>query len=76
MGNSNLFSFGKLENKADVLKYALEFTAVDGKPNYKEAMKLYKFFIKTIDFPDVRDLWADVTKAIDGLKLTKDQDQK
>lgn len=40
MENKNYFhSFDKLETKADVLKFALEFTAIEGKPNYDDAQK-------------------------------------
>ena len=38
---TKVMSFDKIETKADVLKYALEFTAENGKPNYDEARKMF-----------------------------------
>ena len=56
MENKLLFhSFDKIETKADVLKYALEFTAVDGKPNYDEARKMFEFFTSLVNVPDERE---------------------
>lgn len=62
MENKNFFhSFDKLETKADVLKFALEFTAVEGKPNYEEAKKMYDFFTSLVNVPDVKE---DYMKAM------------
>jgi len=62
MENKNFFhSFDKLENKADVLKFALEFTAIDGKPNYDDAKKMYEFFTSLVNVPDVKE---DYVKAM------------
>lgn len=62
MENKNLFhSFDKLETKADVLKFALEFTAVEGKPNYEEAKKMYEFFTSLVNVPDAKE---DYMKAM------------
>lgn len=62
MENKNFFhSFDKLETKADVLKFALEFTAVDGKPNYDDAKKMYEFFTSLVNVPDVKE---DYMKAM------------
>ena len=62
MENKNFFhSFDKLETKADELKFALEFTAVEGKPNYEEANKMYEFFTSLVNIPDVKE---DYMKAM------------
>lgn len=64
MENKNFFhSFDKLETKADVLKFALEFTAVEGKPNYEEANKMFEFFTSLVNVPDVKE---DYMKAMLG----------
>lgn len=56
MENKTFFhSFDKIETKADVLKYALEFTAIDGKPNYDEARKMFEFFTSLVNVPDERE---------------------
>lgn len=56
MENNTFFrSFDKIETKADALKYALEFTAVDGKPNYDEARKMFEFFTSLVNIPDERE---------------------
>ena len=56
MENKTFFhSFDKIETKADVLKYALEFTAVDGKPNYDEARKMFEFFTSLVNVPDEKE---------------------
>lgn len=68
MENKNYFhSFDKLETKADVLKFALEFTAVEGKPNYEEANKMYEFFTSLVNVPDVKE---DYMKALVGVLNT------
>lgn len=64
MENKNFFhSFDKLETKADVLKFALEFTAIEGKPNYEEANKMFEFFTSLVNVPDVKE---DYMKAMLG----------
>lgn len=64
MENKNFFhSFDKLETKADVLKFALEFTAVEGKPNYEEANKMFEFFTSLVNIPDAKE---DYMKAMLG----------
>lgn len=64
MENKNYFhSFDKLETKADVLKFALEFTAIEGKPNYEEATKMFEFFTSLVNVPDVKE---DYMKAMLG----------
>ena len=56
MENKLLFhSFDKIETKADVLKYALEFTHIDGKPNYDEAKKMFEFFTSLVNVPDEKE---------------------
>lgn len=68
MENKNYFhSFDKLETKADVLKFALEFTAVEGKPNYEEANKMYEFFTSLVNVPDAKE---DYMKALVGVLNT------
>lgn len=68
MENKNFFhSFDKLETKADVLKFALEFTAVEGKPNYEEAQKMYEFFTSLVNIPDAKE---DYMKALVGVLNT------
>ena len=54
-------SLDKIETKADVLKYALEFTAENGKPNYDEARKMFEFFNSLVSLPDTK---ADWTKSM------------
>lgn len=55
MENKNYFhSFDKLETKADVLKFALEFTAIEGKPNYDDAQKMFEFFTSLVNVPDAK----------------------
>ena len=54
-------AFDKLEAKADVLKFALEFTATEGKPNYDDARKMFEFFTSLVSVPDVKE---DYMKAM------------
>lgn len=65
---TKVMSFDKIEIKADVLKYALEFTAENGKPNYDEARKMFEFFTSLVSLPDSKDDRA--TKFAE--RLTKD----
>lgn len=53
-----VMSFDKIETKADVLKYALEFTQENGKPNYDEAKKMFEFFTSLVSLPDAKDDWT------------------
>lgn len=64
---TKVMSFDKIETKADVLKYALEFTAEDGKPNYDEARKMFEFFNSLVSLPDSKE--DRVTKLAE--RLTK-----
>lgn len=57
----NFLGFDKIETKADVLKYALEFTQENGKPNYDEARKMFKFFTSLVILPEVKE---DYMKSI------------
>ena len=50
-----------------MLKFALEFTAVEGKPNYEEAKKLYEFFTALVNVPDAKE---DYMKALVGVLNT------
>lgn len=65
---TKVMSFDKIETKADVLKYALEFTAENGKPNYDEARKMFEFFNSLVSLPDSKEDRA--TKLAE--RLTKD----
>lgn len=68
MENKNYFhSFDKIETKADVLKFALEFTATEGKPDYEEAKKMYEFFTSLVNVPDAKE---DYMKAMLGVLNT------
>lgn len=51
---TKIMDFNKIETKADVLKFALEFTADNGKPNYDEAQKMFFFFTHLVDLPDTK----------------------
>ena len=60
MDNKTFFhSFDKIETKADVLKYALEFTAIEGKPDYNEARKMFEFFNSLVNVPDAKQNYMD-----------------
>ena len=60
MDNKTFFhSFDKIETKADVLKYALEFTAIEGKPDYDEARKMFEFFNSLVNVPDAKQDYMD-----------------
>lgn len=62
MGTMNgVMSFDKIETKADVLKYALEFTQENGKPNYDEARRMFEFFTSLVSLPEVKE---DYMKSI------------
>lgn len=65
---TKVMSFDKIETKADVLKYAIEFTAENGKPNYDEARKMFEFFNSLVSLPDSKEDRA--TKLAE--RLTKD----
>ena len=52
---TKVMSFDKIETNADVLKYALEFTAENGKPNYDEARKMFEFFTSLVSLPDSKE---------------------
>ena len=68
MENKNFFhSLDKLETKADVLKFALEFTAIEGKPNYDDAREMFEFFISLVNVPDAKE---DYMKAMLGVLNT------
>ena len=55
---TKIMSLDKIETKADVLKYALEFTAENGKPNYDEARKMFDFFNSLVSLPDTKEDWT------------------
>lgn len=62
-------SLDKIETKADVLKYALEFTAENGKPNYDEARKMFDFFTSLVSLPEVKeDYTQTLLKVVESLK--------
>lgn len=62
-------SLDKIETKADVLKYALEFTAENGKPNYDEARKMFDFFTSLVSLPEVKeDYTQTLLKVVESFK--------
>lgn len=66
---TKVMSFDKIETKADVLKYALEFTAENGKPNYDEARKMFDFFTSLVSLPEVKeDYTQTLLKVVESLK--------
>lgn len=73
MENKTFFhSFDKIETKADVLKYALEFTAIDGKPNYDEARKMFEFFTSLVNVPDEKENYMKpLLEVIDKMNTNK-----
>ena len=73
MENNLLFhSFDKIETKADVFKYALEFTQIDGKPNYHEARKMFEFFTSLVNVPDERENYMNhLLEVIDKMNTNK-----
>lgn len=58
---NRVMSFDKIETKADALKYALEFTQENGKPNYDEARKMFEFFTSLVGLPEIKE---DYMKSI------------
>ena len=58
---NRVMSFDKIETNADVLKYALEFTQENGKPNYDEARKMFECFTSLVSLPEVKE---DYMKSI------------
>lgn len=71
---TKVMSFDKIETKADVLKYALEFTAENGKPNYDEARKMFDFFTSLVSLPEVKE---DYMKTMVGIldRMNKGDDR-
>lgn len=66
-----VMSFDKIETKADVLKYALEFTQENGKPNYDEARKMFEFFTSLVSLPEVKeDYMKTMLSLLDKVKET------
>lgn len=66
---TKVMSFDKIETKADVLKYALEFTAENGKPNYDEARKMFEFFTSLVSLPEVKeDYTQTLLKVVESFK--------
>lgn len=73
---TKVMSFDKIETKADVLKYALEFTAENGKPNYDEARKMFEFFTSLVSLPDSKEdratkLAERLTKGLFGTMISR-----
>lgn len=60
-----------IKSKADALKYAIEFTAEDGKPNYKAAQELYDFICKNLSVSEdtVNEARLHTQKRIDELVM-------
>ena len=73
MDNKTFFhSFDKIETKADVIKYALEFTAIDGKPNYDEARKMFEFCTSLVYLPDEKENYMKpLLDAIDKMNTNQ-----
>lgn len=71
---AKIMSLDKIETKADVLKYAIEFTAENDKPNYDEARKMFEFFNSLVSLPEVKE---DYMKTMVGLldRMNKDGDR-
>ena len=66
---TKVMSLDKIETKADVLKYALEFTAENGKPNYDEARKMFDFFTSLVSLPEVKEDYAQILlKVVESFK--------
>ncbi len=67
----NFLGFDKIETKADVLKYALEFTQENGKPNYDEARKMFEFFTSLVSLPEVKeDYMKTMLSVLDKMRDT------
>ena len=60
-----------IKSKADALKYAIEFTAEDGKPNYKAAQELYDFICKNLSVSEdtVNEARLHTQKRIDEIVM-------
>ena len=72
---TKIMSLDKIETKADVLKYALEFTAENGKPNYDEARKMFDFFTSLVSLPEVKeDYTQTLLKVGESLKPKMEPD--
>ena len=72
---TKVMSFDKIETKADVLKYAIEFTAENDKPNYDEARKMFEFFTSLVSLPEVKeDYTQTLLKVVESLKPKMEPD--
>lgn len=60
-----------IKSKADALKYAIEFTAEDGKPNYKAAQELFDFIYKNLSVSEdtVNEARLHTQKRIDEILM-------
>lgn len=71
---TKIISLDKIETKADVLKYALEFTAENGKPNYDEARKMFEFFNSLVSLPDTKEDWTkSMLNVLDKMNEGRDR---
>ena len=71
---TKVMSFDKIETKADVLKYAIEFTAENGKPNYDEARKMFEFFTSLVSLPDTKEDWTkSMLNVLDKMNEGRDR---
>ena len=71
---TKVMSLDKIETKADVLKYALEFTAENGKPNYDEARKMFEFFTSLVSLPDTKEDWTkSMLNVLDKMNEGRDR---
>ena len=60
-----------IKSKADALKYAIEFTAEDGKPNCKAAQELFDFICKNLSVSEdtVNEARLHTQKRIDEIVM-------
>lgn len=60
-----------IKSKADALKYAIEFTAEDGKPNSKAAQELFDFICKNLSVSEdtVNEARLHTQKRIDEIGM-------
>lgn len=60
-----------IKSKADALKYAIEFTAEDGKPNSKAAQELFDFICKNLSVSEdtVNEARLHTQKRIDEIVM-------
>lgn len=71
-GTSAFTNINQIKTKADLVKYAVEFTATPGNccegttPNYEKAQELIDFFNKNVTLPDTDA--CTLTDIVEGMK--------